>query len=194
MSKENHLKKSAARFAGSFAKVSELPNEKPEVCFLGRSNSGKSSLLRALLSNPRVVKISGKPGHTRTANLFLTDRAQLVDLPGYGYAKVSHSIRDDMSRLLGDYLQGRPTLRAGFLTHDCRRELTREELQLASLFREARIPLILVMTKADKLNQKEKAAKRKQIQSYEDSFHSVQLVSAHEGTGLDYILRFIQSL
>ncbi|RME93687.1 MAG: YihA family ribosome biogenesis GTP-binding protein, partial [Candidatus Hydrogenedentota bacterium] len=79
----------SAKFIGSFSAPNQMPiPNKPEFFFIGRSNSGKSSFLRALLKNPSIVKVSKNPGHTKTMNVFETDLCYFVDLPGYGYAKV----------------------------------------------------------------------------------------------------------
>lgn len=180
-------------FLGSFAKVADMPPTQTEICVIGRSNSGKSSLLSAFFRSDNLVKTSSKPGHTRTVNLFEWQSLHMADLPGYGYAKTSHKQRDTMSAVISGYLTRRQSLKAGLLTHDCRRDLTEIELQLAQSFRESMLPLILVMTKSDKLTQKQKAAIIKKNADLHQQFHQVTFVSSTKLTGFEYLLNFLNS-
>lgn len=191
ISKEN-LKE--GKFIGSFVNTEDMPTDLSQVAFLGRSNSGKSTLLSAFLRNSSVVSTSSRPGSTVTVNFFLLGKNYLVDLPGYGYARRSHREKGVLTKIITGYLDNSPYLKAGILTHDCNRKLLKEEIYLAELFREHRVPLILALTKTDRLNQKEKYALEKQKKEYEEMFHHVALVSAKKRTGLEYFYTFLQSI
>ncbi len=181
------------KFLGAFSTLSALPEDRRQICFIGRSNSGKSSLLAALMKNPSIVKTSGRPGSTRTINFYDYAGLYLVDLPGYGYASAGHKVKRQLSEMIRKYIDKNSRIAGGMLLLDCVREPEIEELTLAGLFREARIPLFLCLTKSDKLNQKEKAAVEKKMKQYEQNFHLVLLLSAHSRRGLQPVLDFIFS-
>lgn len=181
-------------FLGSFSDVTKIPHDLPQVCFTGRSNSGKSSLISSLCSNPSIVKTSRKPGHTRTLNVFQREDIYLIDMPGYGYAGISKKERDGLSDLIHNYLKETQNLYAGFLLLDCKRAPAEEEYYLLNLFRERGISLHLVLTKIDRFNQKENARLKKAIQDYEKDFSHVLAVSSHKGRNLDYLINFLKSL
>jgi GTP-binding protein len=124
-----------------------------EVAFAGRSNVGKSSLINTLINRKSLVKTSAKPGCTQLINFFLLNgNLSLVDLPGYGYAKVSKKIRAQWGPMIERYLTVRETLRAMVLLIDMRREPQQEELDLINWFTAHAIPHRIVLTKADKLS------------------------------------------
>ena len=117
----DQLKLSEARFLGSFVKIPDMPGEFREICFMGRSNSGKSTLLSSFFQNPSIVKTSSKPGSTKTVNFYQLNNLYLADLPGYGYAKTSHSGRDELSKIIANYLENRTNIMCAFLLLDCLR-------------------------------------------------------------------------
>lgn len=124
-----------------------------EVAFAGRSNVGKSSLINTLINRKRLVKTSAKPGCTQLINFFLLNgNLSLVDLPGYGYAKVSKKIRAQWGPMIERYLTVRETLRAMVLLIDMRREPQQEEMDLINWFTAHAVPYRIVLTKADKLS------------------------------------------
>lgn len=142
----------------SFPKlVTEIGKTMPEIALVGRSNVGKSSLINHLLKNSTLAKVSSTPGKTRSVNFFsIDDTLALVDLPGYGYAKVSKEIRDTWAEMIDHYLENREELRLLLLLLDSRRELTEEDhifIKWASFHQK---PLLLIFTKADKLKDSEK--------------------------------------
>lgn len=147
-----------ANFIGSFETMDQLPHDAvPEIVFLGRSNAGKSSLLNTTVNRRALARTSKAPGRTRLINLFqikfADDRnVRFVDLPGYGYAKISKRERAAWDESLGEYLTSRANIRLTLLLIDCRRHLEEEE-QL--VFRTSRVPVILVLTKSDKLSRSE---------------------------------------
>lgn len=129
------------------------PDVGMEVAFAGRSNAGKSSCINALARQKQLARASKTPGRTQLINFFELDGSRrLVDLPGYGYAKVSHSMKDEWQRHLGDYLQGRHSLRGLVLLMDIRHPLTDFDRNMLTWAGERRLAVHCVLTKADKLN------------------------------------------
>jgi GTP-binding protein len=139
----------------------------PEVAFLGRSNVGKSSLLNALVRRKKLARTSSAPGKTRLIHFFRVERAKLethfVDLPGYGYAKVSKSERKGWQRLIESYLEDRPSLRAAVLLQDLRRDFSDDETLLIDWLQERGIPVLLAITKIDKLKPMRRAARLREL-------------------------------
>lgn len=124
-----------------------------EVAFAGRSNAGKSSCINTLARQKQLARASKTPGRTQLINFFALDgERRLVDLPGYGYAKVSHSMKDEWQRHLGSYLQGRQSLRGLVLLMDIRHPLTDFDVNMLDWARQRHLPVHCVLTKADKLN------------------------------------------
>ncbi len=129
------------------------PPDVPEIAFAGRSNVGKSSLLNALTGRKSLARTSNTPGRTRELNFFsLTQRLRLVDLPGYGYAKVSKAEVSAWTELLKSYLAGRPNLRRALLLVDSRHGLKPSDIEMMDMFDEAAVVYQIVLTKADKLS------------------------------------------
>jgi len=133
----------------------------PEVAFLGRSNVGKSSLLNALVNRRKLARTSSSPGKTRLIHWYrvrTTGRETLlVDLPGYGYARVSRTERRGWQALIESYLQQRPTLTAAVLLQDIRRDVSEDETLLIDWLVERAIPVIVAITKVDKLKPMKRA-------------------------------------
>lgn len=128
----------------------------PEIALVGRSNVGKSSLINHLLGSSNLARISSTPGKTQTINFFAIDQQlALVDLPGYGYAKVPKHVRNTWAKGLQDYFESREPLRLILLLIDSRRAPTQEDLAMASWSASHRKPLLVVFTKSDKMPKKE---------------------------------------
>lgn len=127
----------------------------PEVAFLGRSNVGKSSLLNALVQRKKLARTSSTPGKTRLIHFFRIEvgktELMLVDLPGYGWAKVSRKERESWQKLVETYLGNRPQLKAAMLLQDLRRDIGEDETLLLDWLAERNVPSMLVLTKTDKL-------------------------------------------
>jgi len=154
----------SAEFIISAYKPAQFPKDKlPEIAFAGRSNVGKSSLLNRLAGRD-IAKISGTPGKTRSINFFLVnDRFYFVDLPGYGYARVSKQMRRDWQNLIEGYIPRRENLRAAIVIIDVRREAIPEsDIQMMDYLLSVDVPCIPVLTKIDKLN-RSKLARMKKI-------------------------------
>ncbi len=149
---------SQAEFLASTAAPAGMPPPgPPELAFAGRSNVGKSSAINALTGRRRLAFTSKTPGRTQTINFFeLGGGARLVDLPGYGYAKVSQSLRAQWGTLVGAYLGSRTTLAGVVLVMDARHPLTRLDVQLLEFLGDVR--LLALLTKADKLSRAEQAS------------------------------------
>lgn len=137
----------------------------PEIAFSGRSNVGKSSLINTLLRRTRskIARVSSTPGKTQAINFYrVNDRFFLVDLPGFGYAKVPKALRDSWKPLIEGYLARSPELRGVVHLVDCRREPTEQDLEMMDFLAQLKVPALVVLTKMDKLNKsgREKAIER----------------------------------
>ncbi len=139
--------------------TSDLPaNAHPEVAFAGRSNAGKSSLINCLMERKSLARTSSSPGKTQTINYYnINDELYLVDLPGYGYAKISREVAQQWGRMIEKYLTGSEQLRAVFLLVDIRHEPTKQDFQMIDYLAYLEIEIVIIATKADKL-------KRSQLQ------------------------------
>lgn len=136
----------------------------PEIAVAGRSNVGKSSLLNHLFQSRDLVKTSSVPGKTQIINFFTVNHAlAFVDLPGYGYAKVPLSVRKQWGPMVQSYFEQRESLKAILLLIDIRRIPDEEDFQMLDWATHENIPLVLILTKTDKLNQSERAANTKKI-------------------------------
>ena len=138
----------------------------PQIALAGRSNVGKSSLINALAGRKKLAKVSSTPGKTRSVNFYKVSPFDfyLVDLPGYGYARASHAERQKWARLLERYLAECISLKALVLLLDCRLPPQKIDLELASFARECRLPLLPILTKADKCKQQERALRQNEWQ------------------------------
>jgi GTP-binding protein len=153
-----------AEFITSAVKQNQYPPpDHPEVAFAGRSNVGKSSLINTLVNRRRLVKTSSTPGRTQLINFFLVNGClSLVDLPGYGYAKVPLAVKKKWGPMIETYLSTRPGLTAVVLLMDIRRTPREEEFRLFDWLAHYGIPVVPVLTKADKLS---KTKQKKQLQT-----------------------------
>ncbi|MEW6078674.1 MAG: ribosome biogenesis GTP-binding protein YihA/YsxC [Thermodesulfobacteriota bacterium] len=187
----------SATFVTSAVKPAQYPGQDlPEIAFAGRSNVGKSSLINRLVNRRNLVKTSSTPGKTRLINFFnIDDRMLFVDLPGYGYAKVSHAEQKTWGPMVETYLTGRTVLKGAALLLDLRRQPREDEFMLLDLFSRHAIPYIIVLTKADKLK---KAAQKEQRRAIASDFgldeNDLILFSAKSGLGKEDILTAIEEL
>lgn len=177
-----------SEFILSVHSLSQLPApEYPELAFAGRSNVGKSSLLNTLFGRKNYVKVSGKPGKTQGLNFFLIDgQAYMVDLPGYGFAKVARSTMMGWQKLIGQYLQSRPSLCCVVVIIDIRHPPKKQDAQLLQWLRNESIRYLPVYTKVDKLSGNERARNAAIL----DAGHNIAreqrvLFSAQTSYGLD---------
>ena len=151
------MKISEAKFAGSSTRVQQKPKRHlPEVAFIGRSNVGKSSLINMLCRNSKLAMTSSTPGKTKVVNHFLiNDRWYLVDLPGYGYAKVSKAERDRWGRLMENYFQSAGLISLGVLIVDARHKPTADDVTMHDYFVQTGCGVVIVANKLDKLKRSE---------------------------------------
>ncbi|NPA16637.1 ribosome biogenesis GTP-binding protein YihA/YsxC [Persephonella sp.] len=174
------------------------PPHFPEIAVVGRSNVGKSSLINAIFKR-NIAKVSSSPGKTRLINFFLlNDNIYFVDLPGYGYAAVSKAEREKWKRMIETYFQTRDNLSLVIMLVDSRHPPTKLDIMMKEWLESLGIPYIVVATKADKLNQSEKAKTKKVIRQTLDlpKDFPVFLTSSKEGTGIKelmgYVLDFVR--
>lgn len=147
------MKINTAEFVISNTKVEKCPDSKlPEYAFIGRSNVGKSSLINMLTNHKKLAMVSGKPGKTRLINHFLINKSwHLVDLPGYGYAKVSKTEKKVFQKFITNYFIKRKQLVSAFVLVDIRHEAQKIDLEFMQWLGEQAIPFSIIFTKADKL-------------------------------------------
>ncbi len=145
------------RFMAGAATMASLPEfTHPEIAFIGRSNVGKSSLVNALVGQNHLAKTSQNPGHTKQLNFFLlAERLMLVDMPGYGYAKVSKAKKSEWDMLIANYLCGRPTLQRACLLIDARRGIMPHDDEFMSMLDDSAVNYQIILTKMDTLTGKE---------------------------------------
>ncbi|MBU1209033.1 MAG: ribosome biogenesis GTP-binding protein YihA/YsxC [Proteobacteria bacterium] len=159
------MKVTAAEFIKSATKPSEYPAENfPEVAIAGKSNVGKSSLINTLVNRKNLAKTSSSPGRTQLINFFrVNEKISLVDLPGYGYAKVPLELRKTWKPMVESYLQTRQEIRLVVLILDARRGTSPDDLALLDWLDYHGIPCAIALTKADKLSQLERARQKKAL-------------------------------
>ena len=190
------MTKVRARFVTSAAQPSDFPPPGlPELAVVGRSNVGKSSLINALVGQDGLARTSRTPGRTRLANWFEIDgRFHLVDLPGYGYAEVSRAMRDSWRPLIEGYLAERTSLVGVLLLIDIRRGVEHEELDFVPWLAERKLPVVVALTKADKLAKNKRtlevAAVRKALGLARDPL----AVSTLSGDGIEPLWRAVAQL
>lgn len=190
----------SARFISSDVSLDKLPQTGlPEIAFIGRSNVGKSSLINMLAGLLKLAKISSTPGKTQTINHFLINESwYLVDLPGYGYAKVSQVMREKWGRMIKNYLMNRETLYCIFVLIDCRIPPQKIDVDFINWLGENEVPLCIVFTKADKLKPSELEANTNQFKDellqIWDELPPTFITSAEKKTGKEELLKYIGSI
>ncbi|NAS14015.1 ribosome biogenesis GTP-binding protein YihA/YsxC [Poritiphilus flavus] len=195
------MKIKSADFVMSNSKVESCPKEPlPEYAFIGRSNVGKSSLINMLTQRKNLAKTSGRPGKTQLINHFkINGNWFLVDLPGYGYARVSKKAKKTFQKYITDYFRRRRQLVCAFVLIDIRHEPQKIDLEFMQWLGENMIPFCIVFTKADKLKPAVVATKVDQYQNalLQDVWEEVPssfVTSSTKGTGRDELLSYISEL
>lgn len=194
------MKISEALFAGSSTRISEKPKQKfPEFAFIGRSNVGKSSLINMLCNNRKLAMTSGTPGKTRLVNHFLINKEwYLVDLPGYGYAKMSMSGRQKLEQVIRNFINLSPELIMLFVLIDCRHDIGKVDMDFLFELGESGIPFAIIFTKGDKLGpvarERQIEKNRQMILEHWEELPPVFVSSSETGLGKDEILDYIGSI
>jgi len=194
------MKIKSADFIISNTDVAKCPGERiPEYAFIGRSNVGKSSLINMLMERKDLAKISGTPGKTQLINHFKINESWfLVDLPGYGYAKVSKKKRAGFQDFIEDYFKQRENLVCTFVLVDCRHDPQKIDLEFMQFLGENQIPFCIIFTKADKLGSskinKQITSYKKKLLNYWESLPQSFLTSSSTSLGRKEVLDFISQI
>lgn len=195
------MKIDTAEFVISNSDVSKCPKEPlPEYAFIGRSNVGKSSLINMLTGRNSLAKTSGKPGKTQLINHFkINGNWFLVDLPGYGYARVSKKTKETFQKFITDYFERREQLVCAFVLVDIRLEAQKIDLEFINYLGETEVPFCIIFTKADKIARGKVdahiAAYRKQLLANNwEEMPQYFVTSSSDGTGRDKLLDYIDNV
>ncbi|MBL7871016.1 MAG: YihA family ribosome biogenesis GTP-binding protein [Cyclobacteriaceae bacterium] len=189
----------SAEFIISNTDIEKCPTpNKPEFAFIGRSNVGKSSLINMLTGRKELAKISSTPGKTQTINHFLINKSwYLVDLPGYGYASVSKSLKENWIHMIDSYFKNRTNLFCTFVLIDSRLEPQEKDMEFIKRLGSLGIPIALVLTKTDKLKQSELGKSKNKIEKrlLEDwvELPPLFITSSEKKSGRNALLDFINT-
>ena len=194
------MKIKSAEFLMSNSDVSKCPKERlPEYAFIGRSNVGKSSLINMLADRKNLAKTSGKPGKTQLINHFVINKSwYLVDLPGYGYARVSKKAKKTFQKFITDYFEKRSQLVLAFVLIDCRHEPQPVDIDFMRYLAQLDIPFQIIFTKADKLKPKALAINletytQKMLESWEE-MPAYYITSSSKKQGKEIVLDNIKTI
>ena len=183
------------QFEKAFAKLSQLEiSDLPEICFSGRSNVGNSSLFNKILGRKAMARVSSKPGKTITINFYKVDNIRLVDLPGYGYAKVAFAEKERWAELMEGYFGSDRNIKMVFQLIDMRHPATDYDLSMLEFLEANRIPFTVVLTKSDKLNKSETEKRlsliKEELSDFADKTEIIPF-SAENGQGVERIREII---
>ena len=186
-----------AEFSAAYGKFSQIPApERIEIAFAGHSNVGKSTLINKLFNRKSLARVSSVPGKTATINFYGLENIYFVDLPGYGYAKVSKSEKERWSGLIEGYLSSDRDIRLVFMLVDMRHAPTKDDVHMINYLIDEEMPFVLVMTKADKLNKTERAKRmeafKTEIPCFED-IHSIPF-SSQTFEGVEELRQIVEEI
>ena len=187
-------------FLGSFNFVEEVKNENlPECCFVGRSNVGKSSIINAITKSKKLARTSKTPGRTQNINLFkISNKVNIVDLPGYGYAKVSKLKRNQLYDLIQSYLIGRTNLKQIFILIDCKVGIKDADIDIFDTITETGKKFSIILTKIDKCAlsfvKKQNESLLTLMQNYKSHFNNIHETSSSKNIGITNMQKEIFNL
>ncbi len=186
-----------AKFLTSYGKFSQLPkSDRTEIAFAGRSNVGKSSLINKIFNRKSLARVSATPGKTATINFFELENIYIVDLPGYGYAKVSKSEKQRWSGLIEGYLQSDRQLDLVFQLVDFRHPPTADDILMINFLIDSEIPFVVVLTKADKLKKTQRQNRLESLKTELPCADQITVIpfSAETGEGVESIRKIIEEI
>ncbi|WP_314639328.1 ribosome biogenesis GTP-binding protein YihA/YsxC [Olsenella phocaeensis] len=183
-----------ARFVASYGRAEQIPEPSmPEVSFAGRSNVGKSSLLNKLLGRKALAKVSSQPGRTANVNFFEADGIDFVDLPGYGFAKVSKAERARWAALISGYFEQERSFNLVVVLVDIRHDAQDLDRQMISFLQEGGYPFVVALTKADKIGRSKQGQQRAALaRAFGVDVDRFVVTSAQTGQGIDELQRRIE--
>ncbi len=188
-----------SEYIKSCVEITDCPNDHPEYAFIGRSNVGKSSLINMLTGRKKLAKTSAKPGKTQTINFFLINyQWYLVDLPGYGYAKTSKTLRKNFEKIINKYIVQSPNLMSLFVLVDGSIPPQKIDIDFINKLGINEIPFVIILTKTDKISklkvtQNIEALKKELLKTWEELPKMIQ-TSAKSGDGREDILNYIDDV
>lgn len=186
-----------AKFFASYGKFEQLPpSERVEIAFSGRSNVGKSSLINKIFNRKSLARVSAVPGKTATINFYELEDIYVVDLPGYGYAKVSKSDKERWNKLISGYLGADRQLALVFQLIDFRHPPTADDLSMINFLIDGEFPFAVVLTKADKLSKNQRLARREALMTELPCAEDLTIIefSAETGEGAEEIRNIIEEI
>ncbi|MDE5620368.1 MAG: ribosome biogenesis GTP-binding protein YihA/YsxC [Ruminococcus sp.] len=186
-----------AEFYSSYGKFSQIPpSENIEIAFAGHSNVGKSTLINKLFNRKNLARVSSVPGKTATINFYKLENIYFVDLPGYGYAKVSKSEKERWSGLIEGYLSADRDIRLVFMLVDMRHTPTKDDVHMIDYLIDTEMPFVIVLTKADKLNKTERAKRMEAFKDeipYFSDIHSIPF-SSQTFEGVEELRKIVEDI
>ncbi|MDE5772024.1 MAG: ribosome biogenesis GTP-binding protein YihA/YsxC [Ruminococcus sp.] len=186
-----------AEFSASYGRFSQIPpSENIEIAFAGHSNVGKSTLINKIFNRKNLARVSSVPGKTATINFYRLENIYFVDLPGYGYAKVSKSEKERWSGLIEGYLNADRDMRLVFMLVDMRHAPTKDDVHMINYLIDTETPFVIVLTKADKLNKTERAKRMESFKEeipYFSDIHSIPF-SSQTFEGVEEIRQIVEDI
>lgn len=186
-----------AQFFTSYGSFKQIPpSERTEIAFSGRSNVGKSSLINKIFNRKSLARVSAVPGKTATINFYSLENLYFVDLPGYGYAKVSKTEKERWGGLIEGYLHDDRDLALVFQLIDFRHPPTADDIMMVNFLIDSEIPFVVILTKADKLSKRQREERRASLLTELPCAEDITVIefSAQTGEGTDEIRRIIEDI
>ena len=186
-----------AEFLTSYGKFSQIPpSDRIEIAFSGRSNVGKSSLINKIFNRKSLARVSATPGKTVTINFYSLENIHIVDLPGYGYAKVAKTEKKRWASLIEGYLQAERELGLVFQLVDFRHPPTADDIHMINFLIDSEIPFVIILTKADKLKKTQREIRMEALQNELPCADQITIIpfSAETGEGVDEIREIISDI